>query len=303
MTASVTAPAVRAGAGCRAARAGCSRAQTAMEFRLLLRNGEQVGLTLVIPLLLLFFFNLPLLYSLGTPRRIDFVVPSIIALAVMSRGVHRPRHRHRLRAQVRGAQAARRDRAAPLGADRRQDAGGAAARARAGRADLRVRLRARLASARRPAAAPCCSSCSAPSPSAAWACCSPAPLRAEVTLAAANLIWLVLLFAGGIAIPLSQVPARRRATCCSTCRRRRCPTGCTRCCSTAPALPVRDAADAAGVGGARAARRGPVVPVGVSRASAPTPPPWLDGCWPRGLTGCAAPAGARLGRRQRRSSS
>ena len=31
-------------------------------------------------------------------------------------------------------------------------------------------------------------------------------LRAEVTLAAANLIWLVLLFAGGIAIPLSKYP-------------------------------------------------------------------------------------------------
>ena len=59
-------------------------AQTAMEFRLLLRNGEQVGLTLVIPLLLLFFFNLPLLYTLGVDRRIEFVVPSIVALAVMS---------------------------------------------------------------------------------------------------------------------------------------------------------------------------------------------------------------------------
>ena len=32
-------------------------------------------------------------------------------------------------------------------------------------------------------------------------------LRAEVTLAAANLIWLVLLFAGGIAIPLSKYPS------------------------------------------------------------------------------------------------
>jgi ABC-2 type transport system permease protein len=59
------------------------RAQTAMELRLLLRNGEQVGLTLVVPLLLLVFFNLPLLYSLGG-RRIDFVAPSIIALSVMS---------------------------------------------------------------------------------------------------------------------------------------------------------------------------------------------------------------------------
>src|SRR4051812_3017720 len=60
------------------------RAQTGIEFRLQLRNAEQAGLTLLIPLFLLFFFNLPLLYDLGVPRRIDFVVPSIIALAVMS---------------------------------------------------------------------------------------------------------------------------------------------------------------------------------------------------------------------------
>src|ERR1700753_3274862 len=59
-------------------------AQSRLEFQLQLRNAEQVGLTLVIPLLLLFFFNLPLLYSLGVPRRIEFVVPSIVALAVMS---------------------------------------------------------------------------------------------------------------------------------------------------------------------------------------------------------------------------
>jgi ABC-2 type transport system permease protein len=62
-------------------------AQAGMEFRLLMRNGEQVGLTLIIPLLLMVFLNLPLLYSLaglGVHRRIDFVVPSILALAVMS---------------------------------------------------------------------------------------------------------------------------------------------------------------------------------------------------------------------------
>ena len=35
-------------------------------------------------------------------------------------------------------------------------------------------------------------------------------VRAEITLAAANLIWLVLLFAGGIAIPLSRYPQRGR---------------------------------------------------------------------------------------------
>lgn len=57
--------------------------QTGMEFRLTMRNGEQVALTLVVPLLLLVFFNLPMLYSLSG-RRIDFVVPSILALAIMS---------------------------------------------------------------------------------------------------------------------------------------------------------------------------------------------------------------------------
>jgi ABC-2 type transport system permease protein len=31
-------------------------------------------------------------------------------------------------------------------------------------------------------------------------------VRAEITLAAANLIWLILLFCGGIAIPLSRYP-------------------------------------------------------------------------------------------------
>ena len=45
-----------------APRAQMLRAQTAMELRLLLRNGEQVALTMVVPLLLEFFFNLPLLY-------------------------------------------------------------------------------------------------------------------------------------------------------------------------------------------------------------------------------------------------
>ncbi len=64
-------------------------------------------------------------------------------------------------------------------------------------------------------------------------------LRAEVTLAAANLIWLVLLFAGGIAIPLSRIPDARPTTCCSTCRRPRCPTACTRCCRHGSGLPVR----------------------------------------------------------------
>jgi ABC-2 type transport system permease protein len=58
-------------------------AQAALETRTLLRNGEQLLLTLIIPVLLLLAFTLePLVKVPG--RRVDFLVPGIIALAVMS---------------------------------------------------------------------------------------------------------------------------------------------------------------------------------------------------------------------------
>jgi ABC-2 type transport system permease protein len=60
------------------------RAQTALELRTLLRNGEQLLITLVIPVLLLLAFGHENLVSIGTGSRIDFVVPGILALAVMS---------------------------------------------------------------------------------------------------------------------------------------------------------------------------------------------------------------------------
>ncbi|MQA85159.1 MAG: ABC transporter permease [Streptosporangiales bacterium] len=59
-------------------------AQTAMELRTLLRNGEQLLLTLVIPTLLLVLFSLVPLLDQGPGRRVDFLAPGIIALAVMS---------------------------------------------------------------------------------------------------------------------------------------------------------------------------------------------------------------------------
>ena len=59
------------------------RAQTRAELTLLLRNGEQVLLTLVIPLgLLVGLSTLPIVTVTG--RRVDFFVPGILALAVMS---------------------------------------------------------------------------------------------------------------------------------------------------------------------------------------------------------------------------
>jgi ABC-2 type transport system permease protein len=60
------------------------RAQTAMELRLRLRHGESLLLTMIIPLLLLVFFGSVDVIDLPTANRLDFVVPGILALAVMS---------------------------------------------------------------------------------------------------------------------------------------------------------------------------------------------------------------------------
>jgi ABC-2 type transport system permease protein len=59
-------------------------AQAAFDVRALLRNGEQLLLTLVIPVLLLAGFSEESVLNLGPGRRIDFLAPGIIALAVMS---------------------------------------------------------------------------------------------------------------------------------------------------------------------------------------------------------------------------
>jgi ABC-2 type transport system permease protein len=60
------------------------RAQAGLELRTLARNGEQLLLTVIIPVLLLLAFGRADLISVGTGSRIDFIVPGILALAVMS---------------------------------------------------------------------------------------------------------------------------------------------------------------------------------------------------------------------------
>jgi ABC-2 type transport system permease protein len=181
-------------------------AQTRMELRLLLRNGEQVGLTLVIPLLLEFFFNLPLLYSLDSPRRIDFVVPSVLALAVMSAsftGLAIGTGFERKYAVLKRLGATALPRQVLIG----------------GKTCAVLLLQVLQA-------ALICAFGAVlgwhPAGSGLWAALLivlgtfafgglglllAGTVRAEITLAAANLIWLVLLFAGGIAIPLSRYPA------------------------------------------------------------------------------------------------
>lgn len=60
------------------------RAQVEMELRLVSRNGEQLLLTLGIPVLLLVFFSLVDVLPTGTDDPIDFLAPGVLALAVMS---------------------------------------------------------------------------------------------------------------------------------------------------------------------------------------------------------------------------
>jgi len=59
-------------------------AQASLETRTLLRNGEQLLLVLVIPVLLLIGFGEGSFISIGTRSRVNFLVPGIIALAIMS---------------------------------------------------------------------------------------------------------------------------------------------------------------------------------------------------------------------------
>jgi ABC-2 type transport system permease protein len=181
-------------------------AQTRMEFRLLLRNGEQVGLTLVIPLLLLFFFNLPLLYSLGVPRRIDFVVPSIMALAVMSAaftGLAIGTGFERKYAVLKRLGATALPRSVLIG-------GKTLAVLLLEVVQVALICAAGFALGWHPRGDPLLVLVLIGLGTLAFGGLGllvAGTLRAEVTLAAANLIWLVLLFAGGIAIPLSKYPS------------------------------------------------------------------------------------------------
>lgn len=59
-------------------------AQVRTELGLTLRNGEQLLLTLGIPVLLLVFFSLVDVLPTGTPDPVDFLAPGVLALAVMS---------------------------------------------------------------------------------------------------------------------------------------------------------------------------------------------------------------------------
>ncbi|MGA4848152.1 ABC transporter permease [Streptomyces sp. G5(2025)] len=59
-------------------------AQAALETKMLLRNGEQLLLTVVIPTLLLVLFSAVDIIDTGEGKAVDFLAPGVLALAVMS---------------------------------------------------------------------------------------------------------------------------------------------------------------------------------------------------------------------------
>jgi len=59
-------------------------AQAALETKMLLRNGEQLLLTVIIPTLLLVLFGTVDIVDTGEGEAVDFLTPGILALAVMS---------------------------------------------------------------------------------------------------------------------------------------------------------------------------------------------------------------------------
>lgn len=59
-------------------------AQAGMELRIMLRHGEQLLLTMVIPVLLLVGFTVTPVLDMGEGARVDVLTPGVLALAVMS---------------------------------------------------------------------------------------------------------------------------------------------------------------------------------------------------------------------------
>lgn len=181
-------------------------AQTAMELRLSLRNGEQVLLTLLIPLLLTALLVAEPFLGEVEGRRVDFVVPGVLALAVTS--------------------AAFTGLAIGTGFERKYGVLkrlGATALPRWGLlggktlAVLCVELLQvvlvgglGLALGWRPHGSVLAALALVVVGTAAFAglgLLMAGTLRAEATLAAANLAWFLLLFFGGVLFPLSKFPA------------------------------------------------------------------------------------------------
>jgi ABC-2 type transport system permease protein len=184
--------------------------QTSYEVKGLLRNGEQLLLTLIIPVLLLVLFSTTSLLDLGPGKRIDFLAPGVIALAIMSTA---------FTGQAIGTGFERRYGVLKrLGATPLPRSGLIAAKT------LTVILvellqvivigAVALALGWRPSGNPLAVIVLVLLGTAAFSgfgLLMAGTLRAEATLAAANLVYLLLLVLGGVVFPLTKFPSGMRS--------------------------------------------------------------------------------------------
>jgi ABC-2 type transport system permease protein len=180
--------------------------QAGLEVRMILRNGEQLLLTIVIPVLVLTVFSAVELVDLGTrTARVDFLAPGVLALAVMSTA---------FTGLAIGTGFERRYGALKrLGATPLPRWGLLVAKGLAVLAVevLQVLLLTGVALALgwEPQGSPLAVLLLLLMGTAAFAALAllmAGTLRAEATLAAANLVYLLLLVSGGIAVPLDRFP-------------------------------------------------------------------------------------------------
>lgn len=184
------------------------RSQASLEWRLMMSNGEQILLTLVIPVVLLVGLTMTNVVTLGAAtrsERLDLLVPGIVALAIMSSAFTAL--------------------AISTGFDRRSEAikflgttplsrtGLMASKALAVLAIQAVQIVIILAIAIglgwRPAASSLAGIVFLILGTTAFASLGmglAGILRAEATLAAANAIYLLLLLAGGVIVPTTDLP-------------------------------------------------------------------------------------------------
>ena len=186
------------------------RAQAGLELRMILRNGEQLLLTIVIPVLVLTVFASVRVMDLGSrASRVDFLTPGVFALAVISTA---------FTGLAIGTGFERRYGALKrLGATPLPRWALLLSKALAVLAVevLQVALLSAVAFAlgwdpRGSVAAVAVLMVAGTAAFAALGLLMAGTLRAEATLAAANLVYLLFLVSGGIAVPFDRFPAGAR---------------------------------------------------------------------------------------------
>ncbi|MEO3768171.1 ABC transporter permease [Streptomyces sp. B8F3] len=209
----------QAGTGVYAPRPGAAplprmvAAQAGLETRMLLRNGEQLLLTMIIPAVLLLLFSTVDVVDTGPGQRVDFLAPGAMALAVLATA---------FTGQAIGTGFDRRYGVLKrLGASPLPRAGLMTAKAAAVLATIALQLVLLTAIALALGWSPRGGAGGALAVVLLVALGTAAfsglgllmagTLRAEATLAAANLVFVLLLVAGGVIVPLEKFPDGARA--------------------------------------------------------------------------------------------